>query len=37
MLALTAYRSYHAATTVWAFVIAILIVLAAAWYVQRRR
>lgn len=37
MLALIAYRSYHGATTVWAFVVAILIVLVAGWYVRRRR
>ncbi|MGA4861845.1 LPXTG cell wall anchor domain-containing protein [Streptomyces lavendulocolor] len=37
MLALGAYRSYHAATTVWSFVVAILIVLVAGWYIRRRR
>ncbi len=37
MLALTAYRSYHGATTVWAFVVAVLIVLVAGWYVRRQR
>lgn len=37
MLALIAYRSYHGATTVWAFVVAILIVLVAGWYIRRRR
>jgi LPXTG-motif cell wall-anchored protein len=37
MLALIAYRSYHGATTVWALVVAILIVLVAGWYVRRRR
>ncbi|MFF2101674.1 LPXTG cell wall anchor domain-containing protein [Streptomyces sp. NPDC058202] len=37
MLALIAYRSYHGTTTVWAFVVAILIVLAAGWYIRRRR
>ncbi len=36
MLALTAYRSYHGATTVWAFVVAILIVLVAGWYIRRQ-
>jgi LPXTG-motif cell wall-anchored protein len=37
MLALTAYRSYYGATTVWAFVVAILIALVAGWYIRRRR
>ncbi|MET8099305.1 LPXTG cell wall anchor domain-containing protein [Streptomyces sp. NPDC005236] len=37
MLALIAYRSYHGTTTVWAFVVAILIVLVAGWYIRRRR
>ncbi|OQQ19785.1 hypothetical protein B0675_23960 [Streptomyces sp. M41(2017)] len=37
MLALIAYRSYHGTTTVWAFVVAMLIVLVAAWYIRRRR
>ncbi|BCL20549.1 hypothetical protein GCM10017668_23920 [Streptomyces tuirus] len=37
MLALIAYRSYHGATTVWAFVVAILIVLVAGWYIRHRR
>ncbi|MEU0040915.1 hypothetical protein [Streptomyces sp. NPDC006333] len=37
MLALIAYRSYHGATTVWAFVVAILIVLVAGWYIRRRK
>jgi LPXTG-motif cell wall-anchored protein len=37
MLALIAYRSYHGATTVWAFIVAILIVLVAGWYIRRRR
>ncbi|MFD6421469.1 LPXTG cell wall anchor domain-containing protein [Streptomyces sp. NPDC060198] len=37
MLALYAYRSYSGATTVWVFVVAILIVLVAAWYIRRRR
>lgn len=36
MLALIAYRSYHGAATVWAFVVAILIVLVVGWYVRRR-
>jgi hypothetical protein len=36
MLALV-YRSYDAATTVWAFVLSLLVVLIAGWYVQRRR
>ncbi|MGW6486249.1 LPXTG cell wall anchor domain-containing protein [Streptomyces sp. NPDC055056] len=37
MIALIAYRSYHGATTVWAFIVAILIVLVAGWYIRRRR
>jgi len=37
MLALIAYRSYHGATTVWAFVVATLIVLVAGWYIRRQR
>ncbi|MFJ3336824.1 hypothetical protein [Streptomyces sp. NPDC086766] len=37
MHALGAYRSYHGAVTVWAFVVAILIVLVAGWYIRRRR
>lgn len=37
MLAVVTYRSYHDATTVWAFVVAILIVLVAGWYIRRRR
>jgi LPXTG-motif cell wall-anchored protein len=37
MIALIGYRSYHGATTVWAFVVAILIVLVAGWYIRRRR
>lgn len=37
MLALVAYRSYRGAATVWAFVVAVLIVLVAGWYVRRRR
>lgn len=37
MLAVVTYRSYHGATTVWAFVVAILIVLVAGWYIRRRR
>lgn len=37
MLALIAYRSYHGAMTVWAFVAAILIVLVAGWYIRHRR
>ncbi|MER6439241.1 LPXTG cell wall anchor domain-containing protein [Streptomyces sp. NPDC001185] len=37
MLALIAYRSYHGTTTVWAFVVAILIVLVAGWYIRRRK
>ena len=35
MFALNAYRSYHGATTVWAFVVAALIVLVAGWYIRR--
>jgi hypothetical protein len=37
MLALLAYRSYHGATTVWAFVVALLIVLVAGRCIRRRR
>ncbi|MCX5397085.1 LPXTG cell wall anchor domain-containing protein [Streptomyces sp. NBC_00102] len=37
MLALSTYRSYHGTTTVWAFVVAILIGVVAAWYFRRRR
>jgi hypothetical protein len=37
MQLLTTYRSYHGATTVRAFVIAILIVVTASWYIRRRR
>ncbi|MFJ3338888.1 LPXTG cell wall anchor domain-containing protein [Streptomyces sp. NPDC086766] len=37
MHALVAYRSYDSAVTVWAFVVAILIVLVAGWYIRRRR
>ncbi|WP_437029752.1 LPXTG cell wall anchor domain-containing protein [Streptomyces sp. enrichment culture] len=37
MLAAVSYRSYHGATTVWAFVVAVLIVLLVGWYVRRRR
>lgn len=36
MLALV-YKSYDAATTVWAFVLSLLIVLIAVWYIRRRR
>lgn len=37
MHALVAYRSYDGAVTVWAFVVSILIVLVAGWYIGRRR
>jgi LPXTG-motif cell wall-anchored protein len=37
MTALSTYRTYHGATTVWAFVVAVLILLVAAWYIRRRR
>ncbi|MCW8099633.1 hypothetical protein [Streptomyces tauricus] len=36
MLAIV-YSSYDTATTVWAFVIALLIILTATWYARRRR
>ncbi|MFI2910645.1 hypothetical protein ACG2OD_20730 [Streptomyces sp. PDY-4] len=36
MLAIV-YRSLDTATTVWAFVLSLLVVLAVAWYVHRRR
>ncbi len=36
MLALI-YTSYNTATTVWAFVVVILIVLAVGWHLRRRR
>ncbi|WP_256979574.1 hypothetical protein [Streptomyces sp. NRRL B-24085] len=36
MLAIV-YSSYDTATTVWAFVLSLLIVLAVFWYVRRRR
>ncbi|CAM5312980.1 hypothetical protein TPAU25S_00925 [Tsukamurella paurometabola] len=35
MLAMV-YRSYDASTTVWAFVLSVLVVLL-GWYVRRRR
>ncbi|WP_159049022.1 LPXTG cell wall anchor domain-containing protein [Streptomyces sp. NRRL B-3648] len=37
MHALVAYRSYDATVTVWAYVVGILIVLVAGWYIRRRR
>ncbi|MFD0308361.1 MHYT domain-containing protein [Streptomyces sp. NPDC127119] len=36
MLAIV-YSSYDTATTVWSFVLALLVVLTAIWYVRRRR
>lgn len=36
MLAI-AYRSYDTATTVWAFVLSLLVVLTVVWYVRRCR
>lgn len=36
MLAMV-YHSYDAATTVWAFALSVLIVLAVGWYVRHRR
>jgi hypothetical protein len=35
--ALLAHRSYRGATTVWAFVVALLVVLVAGWCIRRRR
>ncbi|MFB9461938.1 LPXTG cell wall anchor domain-containing protein [Streptomyces cinereospinus] len=32
-----AYRSYDSATTVWAFVLSLLVVLVVGWYGRRRR
>ncbi|MFI9810017.1 LPXTG cell wall anchor domain-containing protein [Streptomyces sp. NPDC052301] len=37
MFAQVAYNTDHGAITVWAFVVAILIVLVAGWYMRRRR
>ncbi|MEU2333386.1 hypothetical protein ABZ770_08980 [Streptomyces sp. NPDC006654] len=31
------YKSYDAATTVWAFVLSLLVVLVVGWYIRRRR
>lgn len=36
MLAIV-YSSYDTATTVWAFLLSILVVLTMVWYVRRRR
>jgi hypothetical protein len=36
MLAIV-YRSYDTATTVWAFTLSLLVVLAVGWYVRRRK
>lgn len=36
MLAIV-YRSFDTATTVWAFVASLLVVLTVGWYVRRRR
>jgi ABC-type antimicrobial peptide transport system permease subunit len=33
----TVYRSYDAATTVWAFMLSLLVVLVVGWYVRRRK